>query len=197
MTEREIVDALSLLVGSRRKARGILARTSLRHLANAQVEELERFMPGMTARRFHAALRLAQNAIAPKRSVSVKFQSAAYAHVYPFFAGRETERFVSVACDIGYKVIATEVVAEGLPDAVDVRIADLFSVAIRHRAVMLLLAHNHPTGDPTPSEYDYALTESLLKAGKLLGVWVLDHLVVAGSSYCSVVHGEGAKKDAP
>ena len=197
MIEPEMIDALSLLVGSRRKARGILARTSMRHLANAQVEELERFMPGAIARRFHAAVHLAKTAIAPERSVSLKFQSAAYAHVYPFFAGRENERFVAVACDIDYKVIATEVVAEGLPDAVDVRIADVFAVAIRHRAVMLLLAHNHPTGDPTPSEYDHVLTECVLKAGKLLGIWVLDHLIVAGSSYRSVVHGEGAKKGAP
>lgn len=195
MTEREIVEALAILIGSRRKARGLLSRTTIRHLANAQVEELERLMPPMIARRFHAALGLAKNAITPERSVSLKVQSAAYAHVYPFFAGRETERFISVACDINFKVIATEVVADGMPDAVDVRIADLFSVAIRHRAVALLFAHNHPSGDPTPSKYDCALTKSMLEAGKLLGIHVMDHLVVAGNSYRSI-HDESVKKGA-
>ena len=195
MTEREIVEALTTLVGSRRKARGLLARTTIRHLANAPVEELERLMPPMIARRFHAALGLAKNALTPERPVSINVRSAGYAHVYPFFAGRETEHFVSVACDIRFKVIATEVVAEGMPDSVDVRIADLFSLAIRHRAVALLFAHNHPSGDPSPSDHDYALTKDLLEAGELLGIRVIDHLVVAGNTYCNL-HDESVKKGA-
>ena len=196
MTELEIVKALALLVGSRRKAKDLLARTTVRNLANAPVEELQHFMPGRIARRFHAAVRVTKHAIAPERSASIEVRSAAYAHVYPFFVGRETERFVSVVCDIRFKVIATEVIAEGLPDAVDVRIADIFALAIRHRAVALLVAHNHPSGDPTPSEYDYALTKDLLEAGELLGVRVIDHLVVAGTSYRSI-HDECAKEGAP
>jgi DNA repair protein RadC len=196
MTEREIVKALALLVGSRRKAKDLLARTTVRHLANAPAKELKRFMPGRIAHRFHAAVHLAKTAIAPERSASIETQSAGYAHVYPLLVGRETERFVSVACDIRAKVIATEVIAEGLPDAVDVRIADIFALAIRHRAVALLVAHNHPSGDPAPSEYDYELTKSLLLAGELLGIQLIDHLVVAGSGYCSI-HDEILKKGAP
>ncbi len=196
MTEREIVKALALLVGSRRKAKDLLARTTVRHLANAPAEELKRFMPGRIAHRFHAAVHLAKTAIAPERSASIETQSAGYAHVYPFLVGRETERFVSVACDIRAKVIATEVIAEGLPDAVDVRIADIFALAIRHRAVALLVAHNHPSGDPAPSEYDYELTNALLVAGEILGIQLIDHLVVAGSSYRSI-HDEILKKGAP
>jgi DNA repair protein RadC len=195
MTEREIVKALALLVGSRRKAKDLLARTTVRHLANAPAEELKRFMPGRIAHRFHAAVHLAKTAIAPERSASIETQSAGYAHVYPFLVGRETERFISVACDIRAKVIATEVIAEGLPDVVDVRIADIFALAIRHRAFALLVAHNHPSGDPTPSEYDYELTKSLLAAGELLDIQLIDHLVVAGSSYRSI-HDEGVKKGA-
>ena len=196
MTEHEIVKALAILAGSRRKAKDLLARTTVRHLANAPVEELKRFMPGRIARRFHAAVNLAKTAIAPERSASIETQSAGYAHVYPFLVGRETERFVSVACGIRYKVIATEVIAEGLPDAVDMRIADIFALAIRHRAFALLVAHNHPSGDPTPSEYDYELTKELLEAGELLGVRVIDHLVVAGNNYRSI-HDECAKEGAP
>jgi len=196
MTEHETVKALAILAGSRRKAKDLLARTTVRHLANAPVEELQRFMPGRIARRFHAAVHLAKTAIAPERSASIEDQSAAYAHVYPFFVGRETERFISVACDIHYKVIATEVIADGLPDEVDVRIADVFALAIRHRAVSLLVAHNHPAGDPTPSVYDYELTKVLLAAGELLDIRLIDHLVIAGSSYRSI-HDETLKKGAP
>jgi len=195
MTEHEIVQALALLVGSRHRAKGLLARTTVRNLANAPVEELQHFMPARIARRFHAAVRVTKHAIAPERSASIEVLSAAYAHVYPFFAGRETERFVSVACDIRHKVIATEVIAEGLPDEVEARIADVFALAIRHRAVSLLVAHNHPAGDPTPSVYDYELTKVLLAAGELLDIRLIDHLVVAGTSYRSI-HDECAKKGA-
>jgi len=196
MTEREIVKALALLVGSRRKAKDLLARTTVRHLTNAPAEELKSFMPGRIAHRFHAAVHLAKTAIAPERSASIETQSAGYAHVYPLLVGRETERFVSVACDIRAKVIATEVIAEGLPDAVDVRIADIFALSIRHRAVALLVAHNHPPGDPARSEYDYELTKSLLVAGEILGIHLIDHLVVAGTGYRSI-HDEMLKKGAP
>ena len=193
MTEHEIIEALAILVGSRRKAKDLVARTTVRHLANAPVEELQHFMPGRIARRFHAALHLAKTAIAPVRSASIETQSAGYAHVYPFFVGRETERFVSVACDINFKVLATEVTAEGPPNAVNMRIADVFALAIRHRAVMLLVAHNHPSGDPTPSQHDYELTHILRRAGDLFGIQVIDHLVIAGNSYSSI-HDEVLKK---
>ena len=59
----------------------------------------------------------------------------------------------------------------------------LFAVAVS--AASLILAHNHPSGDPTPSEEDLAIPRRLAEAGRLLGIDVLDHVIVARDSYAS------------
>ena len=67
-----------------------------------------------------------------------------------------------------------------------VRIAELFKDAVRINASGLILAHNHPSGDPTPSPDDLRLTAEALAAGRLLDVAVLDHLIVAGDGFLSL-----------
>ena len=57
--------------------------------------------------------------------------------------------------------------------------------AIAVSAASLILAHNHPSGDPTPSEEDMAITRRVQEAGRILGIWLLDHVVVAGDAYAS------------
>ncbi|MDB4958171.1 MAG: yicR [Myxococcales bacterium] len=199
MTDTELETALSVLVGSRRKAKALLAATSLRHLAEARPDELEHFMPRETGRRFAAALHLARAALSPLPAKTLEGPAEAYAHLFPYLAGREAERFVAVACDCRYHALATTIVAEGSPVGVEVRPADVFANAVRHRAVAVVLAHNHPSGCPTPSIEDYALTERLVAAGTVLGIQVLDHLVIGGNGFASIVHGDlvsSAKKAA-
>jgi len=62
---------------------------------------------------------------------------------------------------------------------------EVYRVAIRANAAAVLLAHNHPSGDPTPSQEDIQITKQLVEAGKILGIKVVDHLVVAGDAYYS------------
>ena len=62
---------------------------------------------------------------------------------------------------------------------------EVYRAAIRANAAALLLAHNHPSGDPTPSQEDIQITKQLVEAGKILGIKVLDHLVLAGDRYIS------------
>jgi DNA repair protein RadC len=203
VSDRNVEEALAALLGSRRKARTLLGATSLRHLAEAPPEELETWLPPKTARRFHAAIRLARFALAPERSETLDSPYAAFAHFHPYLALRETERVVVAALDGRFRVLATEVVAEGAPDAVQVRPADVFTAAVRHRATAIVAAHNHPSGEMTPSVEDYALTMRLTELGKALGIRVLDHLVVVGDGFWSVLCGdrgtsaEAAERDAP
>jgi len=63
---------------------------------------------------------------------------------------------------------------------------EVFSVALATGASGLVLAHNHPSGDVKPSEDDIALTERAVEAGRLLGIWVVDHLVVGAGRYLSM-----------
>ena len=71
-------------------------------------------------------------------------------------------------------------------DAMNVRVADCFREAVRSGAVAIILCHNHPSGDPEPSPEDVRITAEAVRAGELLGVEVLDHVVVAGQRHVSL-----------
>lgn len=74
----------------------------------------------------------------------------------------------------------------GSVNSSQVRIGEVFKPAIRRNATALILAHNHPSGDPTPSPDDVALTRACVEAGKLLDIDVLDHLVIGRGRYVSM-----------
>lgn len=183
------VDALhhlAALLSSRKLAVSLLQRTTLAHLASAEVSELERFLPPVYARRVHAAMRLGVSVLTPELPESLNSAAAAFAHVFPFLAGAETERMLVVCCNSQFQPLHTEVVAQGAVNTVSTLGVDLLAPVIRHRAQAIFLAHNHPSQDPTPSLGDIRSTEGMLRACELLGVRLLDHLVVGGRTYRSV-----------
>ena len=96
------------------------------------------------------------------------------------------EEFHLVTLDTKHKPIGTHQVTVGTLDAALVHPREVFRPAIRHAAAAVLLVHNHPSGDPNPSREDQLVTEQLTEAGKLLGIQVLDHIVVARSGCVSV-----------
>ena len=66
------------------------------------------------------------------------------------------------------------------------RVGELFREAVRRNCVAIIVVHNHPSGDPTPSPDDVKITQEIAKAGELLGVEVLDHLVIGSQRYVSL-----------
>ena len=80
------------------------------------------------------------------------------------------------------QITGTAVVSMGGQHASAVTVKDLFRAAIAHNAAALVLGHNHPSGDPTPSTDDLSLTACAIDAGKLIGIEVLDHIVVCPES---------------
>lgn len=105
----------------------------------------------------------------------------AYEVVAPLLVAAERERFVVVVLGIKHQVRAVEMISEGAVDQCPVDLREVFRPAIRHRGSAVLVAHNHPSGDPHPSPQDLALTERLRKAGELLGIPLVDHLVVGSA----------------
>jgi DNA repair protein RadC len=67
-----------------------------------------------------------------------------------------------------------------------VRVGEVFKSAIRSNAPCILVAHNHPSGDPTPSPDDVMITRALVQAGKMLDIEVLDHLVIGNGRWVSL-----------
>ncbi len=85
-----------------------------------------------------------------------------------------------------HHVLKVEQVYRGSVNSSQIRVGELFKSAIRMNASALIVVHNHPSGDPTPSPDDVAVTRSIVQAGKMLDVEVLDHLVIGHGRWVSL-----------
>ena len=99
----------------------------------------------------------------------------------------DREQFVCCHLDVKNRLISREVVSIGHLSAALVHPREVFKAAILSNAASIAFVHNHPSGDPEPSREDIDLTRRLVRAGELLGIPVLDHVVVATGGHVSVV----------
>ncbi len=90
----------------------------------------------------------------------------------------EVEHFQAVLLNVRRKLIRVEVISQGLVDTILVHPREVFKSAIAANASAVVLVHNHPSGDPTPSEADIRVTRDLIRAGQLLKIDVLDHVIL-------------------
>lgn len=88
------------------------------------------------------------------------------------------ETFQVVFLNTRRRLIAVEAISRGILDSVLVHPREVFSAAISKKASAIVVAHNHPSGDPTPSEADIRITKELIRAGQLLRIEVLDHIIM-------------------
>jgi len=93
------------------------------------------------------------------------------------------EQFMILHLDSKNKIIKDEIVSVGILNASLVHPREVFKSAIRESANAIILAHNHPSGDPTPSEEDVKITEMIFKAGEIIGISVLDHVIIGDTHY--------------
>ncbi len=101
-------------------------------------------------------------------------------------AALEQEHLRVILLDRRNRVLEIEDVYRGSVSSSQVRVGEVFKAAIRKNASALVVAHNHPSGDPTPSPDDVAVTRAIVQAGKLLDVDVLDHLVIGQGRWVSL-----------
>ena len=99
----------------------------------------------------------------------------------------DTEEYMYMIC-MNTKLVMTGVfeISHGNVNSSIVGPREVFQKALLANAVSIIMLHNHPSGNPTPSREDIMVTERLVECGKLLGVDVLDHMIIAGSNYCSL-----------
>jgi DNA repair protein RadC len=100
-------------------------------------------------------------------------------------AGKQQEYFLCITLNGANEVIEKRVVTIGLLDKSPVHPREVFADVIADRAASVIFAHNHPSGDLQPSQSDLQLQDQLTEAGKILGIRVLDHLIVAKKGYYS------------
>jgi DNA repair protein RadC len=134
-----------------------------------------------------AAIELGRRAAAvPMRfGEPVRDAASVYAHVRGRLPQLDRELFFALLLDGRNRLRAEVCVSEGTLTTALVHPREVFAPAIRDRAAALILVHNHPSGDPTPSTEDVALTERLRQVGEVVGIRVLDHVVVGQGRYVS------------
>ena len=177
----------SVLVSARRV---LAAFGTLRGIAEASVEQLSQIhgIGPAKAVQLKAAIELARRiALASngQRPVVDSVDSAA-ALLRPHLLDKQKEHFVALLLDNRHHLIRISPIAIGSLSATLVHPRELFKEAIVASAAAVIIAHNHPSGDPEPSAHDVRMTTRLLEAGTLLGIEVLDHLIVAAGGVVSL-----------
>lgn len=95
-----------------------------------------------------------------------------------YFRPKQQEEFHALLLDTKHALMRDECITVGLVDRSQAHAREVFRTAIRESCSRLILAHNHPSGDPTPSAQDISCTKNLVSAGKIIGIQVLDHVII-------------------
>lgn len=198
-----IAELIAIILGSGTKetpvmhlAQHLIAKFgSLQHLAEATLEELCQVKGIGKAKAiqlraaFNLGVRLSKQIIGAKHKIDHPEQ--AYRLVKDEIAAEKREIFLIIMLDVKGGVIGQQVISIGTLTETPVHPREVFYPAIRHKAVSIILAHNHPSGDLTPSKQDIDLTRKLIEAGKLIGIPVNDHLIISTHGYLSLRQNGG------
>ena len=103
------------------------------------------------------------------------------------FVGKMQEEFHCIYLDNKHRVIECQMITKGTLNQSLVHARECFAPAIEKRAAAVVFFHNHPSGDPQPSQQDQQITKRLKEVGELVGIRVLDHLIVGADTYFSFV----------
>ncbi len=159
-------------------------------LAQAGFRQLTQY-PGVgvaKAAQLKAALELGRRASASAQAPQPVIRSATDAKDYLLsdFVDEEQEKFLVVLLDTKHHVVGKEVLYRGTLNQTVIRPAEVFREAVRANCASVLVAHNHPSGDPTPSADDVATTARLERAGNLLEIKLVDHIIMTRDSALSL-----------
>lgn len=163
---------------------------SLKELLQASVEELMEIKGVGRAKavQLKAAFGIALKSLKPCFVAKNFILSAAHAYdvIKSEFHEQTQEILVVILRDIKGALIHSQKVGIGTLSEVLIHPREIFYLAVRHKAHSLIIAHNHPSGDPTPSKRDLELTEILLQASQVMGIVLADHLIVGSHTYLSL-----------
>jgi DNA repair protein RadC len=123
---------------------------------------------------------------APRARLQFRGPADVAAFVLPQFGAAAVERFGALLLDLRLRLIKTQLISSGTLDATAAAPREVFREATIAGAAAIIVFHNHPSGDPTPSEDDVKLTLRLQDAGEVLGIDVLDHVILADTRYVSL-----------
>lgn len=128
--------------------------------------------------------RLATRQVSQKTIICCPEDVADY--VMPRFRYEQREHFAVILMNVKNHILSMPIISVGSLTASVVHPREVFKVAIQQTAASMILVHNHPSGDPTPSREDIAITNRLVEVGRLMDIPVLDHVVLGNDNYISL-----------
>ncbi len=170
-------------------AQRLLRRYSLGELARASVAELKkvRGISDAKACEIAACFELARRLEAGReRRRFVRSSDDAYRVMYPHLAQKRVEVFACIYLNSKNRVLRVAELSVGGMEASVVQPREVYRLALEEGATRVIVGHNHPSGDPEPSQDDLRITAALSAAGDLLGIELLDHLIVGDGCYVSL-----------
>jgi len=192
-------EILALILGRGIKGESVMVTSqkllsrfgNLKGVANASVEELiqTRGIGPAKAAQMKAALELSKRLEADvdeKPQPVLKSPEDVAAVMRSKLKGKKKEHFWVICLDTRNRLINYKPVSIGSLDTSIVHPREVFKEAVSSSAASVIFVHNHPSGDPEPSKEDIELTKRLAKAGEIVGIDVLDHIIVCDKSYLSL-----------
>ena len=191
-------ELIAIILGSGSKAKPILQLAheivarfgGLHQLAEATLAELLEIKGIGLAKaiQLQAALNLGMRV--SRQGITARYRIEHPVHAYHLLKDEleheKRELFVVILQDVKGYVICHEVISVGSLSQTLVHPREVFYPAIRHKAASLIVAHNHPSGDPTPSPQDIELTQLLIEASLLMSIPLHDHLIIGQQQYVSL-----------
>ena len=190
------IELLAILLGSGTLGKTVLTLASdllshfgtLRALSQATLQELKQVKGIGVAKAiqlqavFAAARRLEEK----EDGALLDTPDAIYALVRGEMSDQKVEMLLILLCDVRRKLIHREILSKGTLTELLLHPREIFQTAIRHQAHSIVLVHNHPSGDPTPSTSDLEMTRNLVSVSKLVGIELTDHLIIGRRGYVSL-----------
>lgn len=195
LTNKEL---LAIIIGTGTESKNaidlageILDTFSFEELLEIEVDELKvvKGIKDAKASNIVASLQLGKRikeSLLEKKISTISSNEEAYEYIKETLSHKDREYFYIILLDMKNQVISKELISIGDLGSSIVNPREVFKKAVKRSAKSIILAHNHPSGNPEPSREDIMITSRLMKAGEILDIEVLDHIIVGSNTYISL-----------
>jgi len=189
-------ELLAILVGSGYQGKNViqlaketLAKYQAKNLPKTSFQELvsQKGIGKAAACRILAAFELAQRLLLNQDEEAVVIRKPEDVFkLLKEIGSYKKEHFIGLYLNARHQLIHKETISIGSLEASIVHPREVFEPALRHHAATLIAVHNHPSGEPDPSSKDLKINERLIKAGKILGIELIDHIIITSKAFTSL-----------